>query len=64
MKMQCYYVAQVYKIEMEGIPHCRYVAGPFQFYSDAAEARQKQEYNSYSDQYHFEVVIADIEVIL
>jgi len=61
MKMQCYYVAQV----IEGKTQCRYVAGPFAYYNEAAEVRQEKEYNQFNrDQYYYEVVIADIEVIL
>ena len=64
MKMQCYYVAQVYNDTVAG-DHCRYVAGPFAFYNEAAEVRQEKEYNQFNrDQYYYEVVIADIEVIL
>ena len=70
MKMQCYYVAQVYNSQSQVNPKdwntaCRYVAGPFAFYNEAAEVRQEKEYNQFNrDQYYYEVVIADIEVIL
>ena len=70
MEMQCYYVAQVYTPQNIERPQdcnteCRYIAGPFKYYSDAAEARQIEEQNSYNrDAYSFDVVIADIEVIL